>query len=130
MIKIKFGSDTLLRDIQKEFNEKYPYLRLEFHRQFNNSTGEKVNSSVPVGRLWDALHTQCIDISEERTISQLEEDFNRLKLFICVHRKSGRSWIPTSITKDWTLIQQNYEGEMMSRINETTPKDEIDWDIW
>lgn len=131
MIEITVEHDTLIGDIQKEFNIKYPYLMLEFFKPNHSATSEeKIGPAVTIGRLWNSDGIQILNIKGDRTINDLEKDFKKLKLCIRVLRKSGRSWIATSLTKDWTLEQQNHEGEMMSSINEKTPKNEVDWDIW
>jgi len=44
----------------------------------------------------------------------VEKDFESLGLFAEVFRKSGNVWIETSLTNDWTLQQQNLEGEEIS----------------
>ncbi|HEY6978517.1 MAG TPA: hypothetical protein VH396_19600, partial [Chitinophagaceae bacterium] len=61
------------------------------------------------------LNGYKIDISKQRTVAQLEEDFKELfGLHAQLYRKLGNLWIETSLTDDWTLEQQNNEGGFIS----------------
>ncbi len=58
----------------------------------------------------------AVNINGERTIAELEEEFKaRFDLPVQVFRKTGNVWIETSLTQDWTLAQQNREGETLSK---------------
>lgn len=47
-------------------------------------------------------------------VSELEALLSKVGLPAQVFRRSGNVWIETSLTNDWTLAQQNYEGELLS----------------
>ncbi|HVX27352.1 MAG TPA: hypothetical protein VHB70_13470, partial [Parafilimonas sp.] len=56
-----------------------------------------------------------IDISNEVTVAELENQFGDIGLIAEVFRKSGNVWIESSLTDNWTLQQQNNEAEEISR---------------
>jgi hypothetical protein len=111
--------ENQIRNIQNEFNEVYPFLKIEF---FKNSSkkkplqkSEKINAGEKVKLVVNLNGSNKIDIGKQRTVAQLEEDFKELLgLNALVYRKSGNLWIETSLTDDWTLEQQNSEGEFIS----------------
>jgi hypothetical protein len=94
--------------IQGEFNERYPFLRIDFIRLL---IGEE--KPLPSRQRAEG----AIDIEGYRTVDQVIKDFKEIfGLSMKVLRRSGKLWIETSLTADWTLEQQNREGENISRI--------------
>jgi hypothetical protein len=50
-------------------------------------------------------------------VHELETLFqNRLGLYIQVFRKSGKVWLETTATDDWSLFKQNMEGKEWSEV--------------
>ena len=90
-------------EFQKEFNQTYPYLRIEFEHKKN---GRTVMGKIPAG---------AIEINESTTVHQLQKS---IKLLFGVPaqllRKSGKIWLETTMTDHWTLLQQNQHGEEIS----------------
>ncbi len=122
-MKLHIDQESRIRNIQNEFNEVYPFLKIEFFKDsFSkkkpSQKAEKINPGEKV-KLVDRLtgHDK-IDISKQRTVAQIEEDFKEFfGLKVELYRKSGNSWIETSLTDNWTLEQQNSEGEFLSGYN-------------
>ena len=57
-----------------------------------------------------------INIVPKMTVKELEQQFLHLYgLFVQVFRKSGNVWLETTVTDNWTLEQQNRQGEEMSQ---------------
>lgn len=104
-----------LTDIQKEFNQIYPFLKIEL-----------VDRKEPVKQVTGGrFEGTCyhVDISACRTVADLENDFRtQLDLPIQVFRRAGNLWIETSLTHDWTLDQQNREGELFSNLHASLRK--------
>jgi hypothetical protein len=107
-----------LSRIQKEFNSIFPYLKLEFSRQKSKAPGAStrylsVNEDIdlkPVHGTDDEIH-----VSEDMKVILLESLFlEKFGVIAQVLRKSGRSWLETSMTDDWTLKRQNDEGRELS----------------
>lgn len=101
-----------IRDIQKEFNEIYPFLKIELFEKDESSA--KVVRSIPVAG------TKRVDVSGTRTVAELERDFsNFCNMHIQVFRRAGSLWIEALLTLDWSLEQQNREGQLFSSIHTT-----------
>lgn len=135
-MELHIRKNELISDIQKEFSACFPYLRIDFFRfphieKKMSPKDEKLDRFTPVDHLvkWD--DDKVIEISENMTVRQFESIMDqRCGLFVQVFRKSGRVWIETSSTDEWTLKRQNDEGEMMSSIHEASSEKPVDWDDW
>lgn len=104
-----------VKDIQKEFSELYPFLKIEV-------SDKKQSVKLITGETFPG-NCQHLDISGGRTVAELENDFRtHLDLPIQVFRRAGNLWIETSLTHDWTLDQQNKEGELFSNIHANISK--------
>jgi len=110
-------SRPFLREIEKEFNRNYPYLRIEFPK----NSGEGAMAGVDA-REDEALQERAHDLlktdarlADTMTISELEAALMILfSLPVQIFRKSGRLWIETKMTRDWTLRQQNDRGRELA----------------
>jgi len=104
--------------IQKEFNTLFPFLKLEF---FRHQHGIREMNSVNDRRKTDTiLKLQHKDqshlvINESMSVGNLEQKFqDYFGVSVQVFRKSGRSWLETSMTDDWSLKRQNDQGYELS----------------
>jgi hypothetical protein len=109
-MEMSIQGGKLVKDIQKEFSELYPFLKIEL------TDKKQQPKAVPGNDL--PGEPRLVDISGNRTVAQLEDDFKtNLRLPIQVFRRAGSLWIETSFTDDWTLDQQNKEGELFSNLH-------------
>jgi hypothetical protein len=111
-----------LSEVKDEFNSRFPYLKLEFFRHKHG-----VNQSNPKSDMLSAdltfekvrrKHTEgAIVVKENMSVADLEQLFQDIfGISAQVFRKSGRSWIETSVTDDWSLERQNDEGKELSNL--------------
>ncbi len=117
---LHISSNRLISDIQKEFNSAFPFLKLEFfnNRSFSRSDFS-VNQLIPANRkIGDSklsIPDEDVEISEDMKVSDLEKLFkDNFKLAVQVFRKSGNLWLETTMTDNWTLLQQNNHGRELS----------------
>ena len=119
-MNIEINSDKTIDSIQRSFNTAFPYLKIEFFTQSHEKgkpTAAKFMVS-PKKLLGEAggksVHTQ-LSIIEEMTVYELEKMFeDHYGLHVQVFRKSGRIWLETTATDDWTLLSQNEQGKELS----------------
>jgi hypothetical protein len=118
-MKITIDNSRSLNEVQELFNDAFPFLKLEFCKgsaQRRDALGIG-KSSVRIGEFRVAQTAGEIFISPSMTVFELERVFKEeYGLSICVYRKSGRSWLETVLTNDWTLQKQNIEGEKLSTL--------------
>ena len=107
-------------EVQLDFNRQFPYLKIEFfanpHQNGAPSPKSKmIGRDKTLGQISQQMTEGEIDISGNRSVADVENEFwERYGLSVQVFRKSGRSWIETSLTDKWTLDRQNMEGEETS----------------
>lgn len=120
-MEINIIEEDLLCNIQQEFRRQYPYLKLQFYKS-PHKAGEaspekdRLNALLPIEEV-TMFHTGGrIDISPERTVAEVEEDFFRQTgLCVQVMRQSGTLWLVTTDTDDLTLVAQNEKGREHSQ---------------
>jgi hypothetical protein len=116
-MKIAINDRRKVFAIQEAFSNAFPYLKLEFqakpHQAEGGHSGKFIkHGSVTVGECRTVHKTGNITITESMTVADLEKRFADIYgLGVQVFRKSGKIWLETSITSDWTLSEQNKEGE-------------------
>jgi len=115
---INITNNKTIEELQAEFNNEFPYLKIQFfkhsHKMFKGSDKKEL---IPVSTTIGVLkhHNGAIEISENMTVSDLESMFKqKLGLNVQVFRKSGKSWLETTVTDNWTLRKQNDEGKELS----------------
>ena len=114
-MKIIIAKDRYIEDIKKEFNNAFPYLKIDFKPKAD-SLG-KTNRLRPaignmkLGDLMSSSPEGVITIDEGFSIKQIarnfEEHFGLTTLF---YRKSGNLWLEIKMTGDWSIKQQNESG--------------------
>ena len=108
---LSIGEDTRIGEIKNDFNQEYPFLRIDFLR--GNSHGKIRAEEFEKLKIVNKI--EAIDINKQRTVAEIKKDFKDFfGLTAEIFRKSGNVWIETSLTDDWTLEQQNSEAEYLS----------------
>lgn len=122
-MNIVFNGNKSLKisDIQKMFEKEFPYLKIEFftkkHQSYEGSPkSQMVDKNTPISKLTDKLGE--IEIHEDMTVNEVERLFEeKLGLHVQVFRKSGRTYLETSVTDNWTLKKQNEVGKEISELS-------------
>ena len=113
----------LISDLQREFNNSLPFLKLEFY-PFKKS-GLSAAYKYPgkrVGECQAGIVDGTLDIHPEMKVSELENTLkDKFKLNAQVFRSSGSLWLQTTMTDHWTLQKQNDHGMELSQ-HEKQPK--------
>lgn len=92
-------------EIQSEFNDSYPFLKIEFDQKKNGNSSTK----------HPATADDVIEITDATTVVELQKTLWKLfGLATQVFRRSGNIWLETTMTNHWTLQQQNQHGEEIS----------------
>ena len=105
-----------LQDIQKEFHQKFPYLKIEFYKGHHEAgqgspIREQLNPNKTIGAVRKVHAEGDFSVNEELSVAQFEQTFSDLYgLNVQVFRKSGNIWMQTTSTDSWTLGEQNRKG--------------------
>jgi len=117
-MKLFIEKETLVEDIKKIFVSCYPFLKIELYKKpFGDNYIIKKQPLASGAGLAKFIHVPdktTIDINNNITVEGLENQFEDIGLVAEVFRRSGKVWVETTLTNNWTLDQQNLEGEEMS----------------
>ncbi len=117
---LTIDSSRKLSSIKEDFNSRFPFLKLEFFKKkhmVHGSSQKKdiISTDMTLKQLLQSRTAQDIVITPEMPVFELEQLFQEnYKISAQVFRKSGRSWLETTLTDDWTLKHQNDQGKELS----------------
>ncbi|HWY36293.1 MAG TPA: hypothetical protein VNX68_16730, partial [Nitrosopumilaceae archaeon] len=120
-MKIAINDKRKISAIQEEFNQLFPFLKLEFFAKPHKAGGapSKKIMKHPSKTLSECrtIHSKGnITITPNITVTDLEQEFGDIYgLGVQVFRKSGKVWLETTVTDSWTLKEQNSQGESLSK---------------
>lgn len=101
-----------LKDIQEEFSDKFPFLRIEFFTWIGKTEEkQKLNPELTIGEVRTIHKEGEVSIHGNLKVRTLEANFRDIYgLSVQVFRLSGNIWLQTTSTDDWTLHEQNRKG--------------------
>lgn len=112
------SSDILILDVQQAFSKAYPFLKLEFCRQDQNGSLAVANRRLPSTVSLKAaglVKEGSVDIQSTMTVLELERTLlKEFGLHAQVSRQSGKLWLETNMTDEWTLQKQNEHGRELT----------------
>lgn len=122
-MKITINDNRKIFAIQEEFNQIFPFLKLEFFSKPHKPGGATAkkfvkHNSKTLGECRTIHNSGEITITPQMTVSDLEQRFAEVYgLGVQVFRLSGKAWLETTVTDHWTLEEQNDQGEALSKIS-------------
>lgn len=123
-MKIQVSKDKTIAQLQEEFTGVFPYIKLVFftkpHKAYKGSPAKFLVSDrdVMLGSLEKKPHSGVLYLEPEMPTWQVERLFEEeFGLHVQVFRKSGNTWLETSVTDDLTLEEQNTKGKASERHN-------------
>ena len=120
-MQLFLSTESTIREINKEFQKRFPFLKLEFYKQPSKTEQyrywkEKFSGQVTLKETGSKLIPAIIKISPGDTVNELEKRLqNNYGLIAQVFRKSGDVWLETVQANDLTL-------ERLNSIGATVPK--------
>ena len=121
-MKITINDRRKIFAIQEEFNTVFPYLKLEFFskpHKLGGASAKKLSkhNSKTLGECRAVHNKGQITITPGMTVWDLEQSFSDIYgLGVQIFRKSGKVWLETTVTDRWTLEEQNFQGEALSKV--------------
>ncbi len=119
-MKIAINDRRKIQAIQESFSEMFPYLKIEFFSKPYKSGDPSPkkfmkSSSKTIGECRTVHSNGTMTILPNMTVTDLVDGFSEtFGLSVQVFRKSGKIWLETSATVNWTLDNENKMGEEMS----------------
>ena len=120
-MEIIINKNEKLKDIQQQFQEHYPFLKIEFyntaHSEGQGSAPKtQLDSNLTIGEVQKTTKEGLLHIRGITKVAELESDMaEQFGLVVQVFRKSGSLWLQTTKTDDWTLVEQNQTAAEMEK---------------
>jgi hypothetical protein len=120
MPELIINSKQTISGVQQQFNDAFQFLKLEFFNQppisgIGNAKNKMIIRDMKLNEIQILSKSGKIIITNNMTVSSLEKCFiNDFGLYVQVFRKSGKIWLETTATDNWTLEQQNEEGKSLA----------------
>jgi len=105
-----------LADVKREFNQKFPYLKLEFFAKPHNPgepspKRELLDDRLSIGEVRTIHNEGDFKVDANMTVRDFENLIReKYGLNVQVFRKSANVWLQTTKTDSWTLAEQNRKG--------------------
>ncbi|MCG9881713.1 MAG: hypothetical protein MH472_14035 [Bacteroidia bacterium] len=116
-MKLHIEKSRTISQIQAEFQQLFPYLKIEFYKEEHQvgeatSRANTLSGSVVFESVYPHLNSGEITIYPELKVMELETTFSeKFGLSVQVFHKSGNVWLQTTRTDHWTLLEQNKHAE-------------------
>ncbi len=121
---MKIYNTKRLKDLQKEFNNRFPYLKIEFfktpHEEGVRSKEEdRLDPNLSIGAVREKPNIGFMSMDGEMQVGFFEKTFaHSFGLNVQVYRKSHGKWLQTWVSDVWTLEEQNNRGKILGDIDD------------
>lgn len=125
VMQLHLTPDQTIGALQTTFSEAFPGLKIVFfskpHRAYKGSAAKFLiqDRDTLLSTLSPDLKPGFILIEPETVVWQLERIFEtEYNLHVQLFRKSGRTWLETSVTDDLTLEQQQAKAAASEQVHQ------------
>ncbi len=103
---------NLIKAVQEEFNKAYPFLRIDFVKVDGGLSPLSIErgAALPeeIQEAAKDILRKDLHLTDDMKVLDLELSLRTLfGTTVQVQRKSGKLWMETKMTRNWTLKQQN-----------------------
>ncbi|MGZ8537369.1 MAG: hypothetical protein ACXWV9_03850 [Flavisolibacter sp.] len=115
-MKIQLSHNVKIRDIKKEFEKSFPYLKLEFFKKKHgiekgNPYKDMVFDDATLLDVTGVMREGEIAIRPWQSVAEVEQLFqSKFNLPVQIFRKTRHSWIETTKSDHQTMQYQNKMG--------------------
>jgi len=106
-----------IKEMEKVFSSLYPFLKMEFPKEgprWLTAPAEEADADKWRRQAEDILSSE-IGVADGMTVGDLELRLKELLgVPVVILRRSGNFWIETSMTRSWTLKEQNEHGKELT----------------
>lgn len=115
---LEISADKSIKQVQEDFSHLFPYLKIEFFRNGTIARKDRYPAATLISNDHPISAAQTrpknngdLYLEETMTVAELEQSFlTHFGLSVQVFRRSGKLWLETTMTDNWTLKQQNDHG--------------------
>ncbi len=123
-MKIRIFREQTISEVQEAFAKAYPFLKLVFftkpHKAFKGRHAKFLieDRGIKLASLEKQPKDGVLYLEPEMPVWQVERLFEEeFGLHVQVFRKSGNTWLETSVTDSMSLEQQNAKGKASENVH-------------
>jgi hypothetical protein len=115
-MEIHINPTKKLSEIQSEFSSLFPFLKIEFFSkqhdvQAPSAFSQRLSPALTLKEAAQFDGEAELRVTSRTLAGAFEAEMQKcFGIGVQVFRRSGRAWILTTLTDDWTLAHQNEEG--------------------
>ncbi|MDZ4750974.1 MAG: hypothetical protein SGI87_05110 [Flavobacteriales bacterium] len=132
-MKLQISNQKYISKLQAEFSAMFPFLKVEFFSKPHKigkgtSKDYMTKAATTIGACRTTETEGDLEFDSSITVNELESKFKeQFGLNVQVFRKSGKLWLETTATDNWTLAAQNKQGEELDYVQDDPKDEEIDY---
>jgi hypothetical protein len=113
---MKITDHKTIAQIQEEFNELFPGLKIEFYVSQHDSkegspAADQLSTDLKIANVRSQHNEGDLVVDPSMTVAELEKGLaSQFGLNVQIFRRSASIWLQTSATDHWTLEVQNRKG--------------------
>jgi hypothetical protein len=131
-MNLQINRSKSIASIQEAFQSHFSYLKIEFFNSKHligeaSSKENVIGGLVAISDINPEIKSGELALLPNLKVGELEQLFaEKFGLSVQVFHKSGRIWLQTTRTDDWTLVEQNRHAEEKEHPISTTIIDSMD----
>lgn len=121
---MKIYNSKPLKDLQEEFNKRFPYLKIEFFKTpheegLRSQEEDRLDPNLSIGAVREKSNVGFMSMDGKMQVGFFEKTFeDSFGLNVQVYRKSHGKWLQTWVSDVWTLEEQNNRGRILGDIDD------------
>ncbi|CAN5229788.1 hypothetical protein BH09BAC5_BH09BAC5_12420 [soil metagenome] len=129
-MSITVNKNSTIEELQQNFRNRYPFLRLDFFKSEKTVPlaphQRKFENNISLETIAKPDFNGTFVINPDDKVGNVEKLFRKaFDADVQVMRHSGTSWLITTQTDDYTLLQQNEIGKEMATAPEKPEPEDI-----
>lgn len=120
-MNLDITDDQTILQLQGRFHDFYPFLKIDFFENYMQVyPREKQFRSIDYSRLLGEFRvhgnaSDIIPVKNEMKVKEIENAIDEAYgLRAQIFRRSGNVWLETTVTNNWSLEEQNRQGELIT----------------
>ena len=121
-MQLKITATQTIGQVKDAFHKLLPFVKIEFfHHAHSQGEGspkaDMIRGDVRIADLIEGHDQGTIEFNESNLVYELEEKLqNYFGLNVQIFRKSGKLWLESTISDNWTLEKVRKEAEEFESI--------------
>jgi hypothetical protein len=121
-MKLKITSDQTLTQVKEAFHKLLPFMKIEFfHHSHTQGEGspkaDMIEGNIQIAELIKGHDPGTIEFNYSTLVYELESKLqDYFGLNVQIFRKSGRLWLESTVSDNWTLEKVKQESEEFESI--------------